>query len=97
VSKVTYAEYVTRLIRVRSIPATQLVPILRSLLPQNAHLAAVSCTNELIIVDTYANVRRIESVVAAMDKGEPMPLEKCAPRTPQDLPPPLPAPLPKQP
>jgi len=88
------AEVVTRLIRVKSLPATYIVPILRSLLPQNAHLAAMSCTNELIIVDSYANVRRIEGIVAAMDKGDTLPLPKCPlpepsqpqPRGPQPAP-----------
>jgi hypothetical protein len=72
------------------------VPILRSLLPQNAHLAAMACTNELIIVDTYANVRRLEGIIAAMDKGDTLPLPKCAipepappqPRSPQPAAPP---------
>jgi len=62
---------------VNSVPATQLVPILRSLLPQSAHLAAAQCTNELIIVDTFANVRRIEALVAAMDQGSALALPKC--------------------
>ena len=77
------AEHVTRVIQVKSVPAAQLVPILRSLLPQSAHLAAFACTNELIIVDSYANVKRIESVVAAMDKGQPLALEKCTTRFPE--------------
>jgi general secretion pathway protein D len=88
------AEIVTRVIRVKSIPSPQIVPILRSLLPQSAHLAAFSCTNELLIVDTYANVRRIEGVVAAMDKGEALALPKCtvpAPQTPQPSPQPAPS------
>ncbi len=77
------AEYVTRVLKVKSVPAAQLVPILRSLLPQSAHLAAFACTNELIVVDTYANLKRIESIVASMDKGEPLTLEKCAARLPE--------------
>jgi len=94
------AEIVTRVIRVKSIPSAQVVPILRSLLPQSAHLAAFSCTNELLIVDTYANVRRIEGIVAAMDKGEALTLPKCtvqAPQVFQASPPPQPAPSPAAP
>lgn len=79
---------------VKSMPAASLVPILRSLLPQNAHLAAMSCTNELIVVDTYANVHRLQDIVAAMDKGDTLLLPKCAipepapaqPRSPQAAP-----------
>jgi general secretion pathway protein D len=80
------AEVVTRVLRVKSIPAAQVVPILRSLLPQSAHLAAFPCTNELVIVDSYANVRRIESVVAAMDKGDPLTPPKCTSTPPQPAP-----------
>jgi len=85
------AEIVTRVFKVKSVPAAQLVPILRSLLPQSAHLAAYSCTNELLMVDTYANVRRIEGIVASMDKGEPLTLPKCTAMPPV---PPVPAPPP---
>jgi general secretion pathway protein D len=90
------AEMVTRVVRVKSLSAPQLVPILRSLLPRSAHLAAFACTNELLIVDTFENVRRIESLVATMDKGEPLALPKCSespprpvgsPATPQQSPP----------
>jgi len=91
------SEMVTRVIRVKSVPAAQLVPILRALLPQNAHLAAVACTNELIMVDSFANVRRIESVVAAMDKGDPLPLEKCDARVPPIQAPPRAPQPPKEP
>ena len=43
--------------------ATQLVPILRPMLPQTAQLGAVPNTNSLIIVDRYDNVRRITAVI----------------------------------
>jgi type II secretory pathway component GspD/PulD (secretin) len=91
------AEIVTRVLRVKSIPSPQIVPILRSLLPQSAHLAAFPCTNELLIVDTYANVRRIEGIVATMDKGDTLSLPKCtvqAPQAQQPSPQPVPAPAP---
>jgi general secretion pathway protein D len=91
------AEYVTRVLQVKSVPAAQLVPILRSLLPQSAHLAAFACTNELIVVDTYANVKRIESVVASMDKGPPLMLEKCPVRFPEVQAPAQPPQPPRQP
>lgn len=65
------ALYVTRIIKVENIPAVQLVPVLRPMLPQSAHLVAVNCTNALIVVDTFGNVKRIESVVAALDVGTP--------------------------
>jgi general secretion pathway protein D len=71
------AQIVTRVIRVKSIPAAQIVPIVRPLLRASGHLAAYPCTNELIVVDTYANVRRVEGIVASMDKGDALPLPKC--------------------
>lgn len=61
--------WVTRVITLRAqadvdgIPvAARLVPILRPLLPQSAHFAADGQT-KLIIVDRYANVRRITELV----------------------------------
>lgn len=78
--KQTYpaAQYVTRLIDVKHMPATMLVPMLRPLLPQQAHMVASMCSNTLLIVDSYANVRRIEALVTALDTGDPYFPEKCA-------------------
>ena len=84
VGNATYpdAQYVSALIPVRKVPAGSLVPILRPLLPQQAHLAAAMCSNTLLMVDTFANVRRIESLVAALDTGDTYKSDKCdnAPR-----------------
>ena len=55
------AQYVSAVIAVHRMPAASLVPVLRPLLPQQAHLAAVTCSNAILMVDTFANVRRIES------------------------------------
>jgi general secretion pathway protein D len=60
-------EYVTRVITVAN--AAYLVPILRPLMPQSAHLAATmpqpgeEGDGQLILFDTYANVRRISELV----------------------------------
>jgi type II secretory pathway component GspD/PulD (secretin) len=64
------AEYVSRVITVKSVPASMLVPVLRPLLPQQAHMVAFPCTNALLLVDTFANVKRLEKIVSAMDTGE---------------------------
>jgi general secretion pathway protein D len=80
------AEIVTRVLHVKSLSSPQLVPILRALLPQSGHLAAFPCTNELVIVDTYANVRRLEGIVAAMDKGDPLTPPKCSAPPPPPMP-----------
>jgi general secretion pathway protein D len=71
------AQYVAAVIPVQRIPAATLVPILRPLLPQQAHLAAAICSNSLVIVDTFANVRRIESLVAVLDTGDVYKAERC--------------------
>jgi general secretion pathway protein D len=73
------AEVVTRIIHVRNTSAPLLVPILRSLIPQFGHLAAHGCTNDLILVDYFANVKRIESIIQALDKGEAFKPEVCSP------------------
>jgi general secretion pathway protein D len=71
-------QYVTAVIRVRSLPTAYLVPILRPMVPQWGHLVAMPCDNTLIIVDRFANVRLMESIVKAMDTGAPITLPKCA-------------------
>lgn len=76
-------EYVTMVLHVRSIPAAWFVPILRPLGPQTGHLVAMPCANDLMIVDGFANVRRIESIVKAMDTGEPIKPSKCSWPMPQ--------------
>jgi general secretion pathway protein D len=71
------AEVVTRIIHVKSMPAAALVPIMRPLIPSFGHLAANVCTNDLILVDRFGNVKRIESIVQAMDKGDAYKTERC--------------------
>ena len=68
---------VTSVIHVKSGVAAQVVPILRPLLPQWGHLASDACSNNLLIVDTAANVRRIAAIVQALDVGEPYKPEHC--------------------
>lgn len=70
-------EYVTAIVRVRSVPAGWLVPILRPLVPRSGHFVAMPCSNSLLIVDRFANVRRLEAVVAALDTGAPIKPPRC--------------------
>jgi general secretion pathway protein D len=76
-SSYSNAEYVTRVISVKNVPASMLVPVLRPLIPQQGHMVAMPCTNNLILVDTYANVKRLEKIVSALDTGEPYQPERC--------------------
>jgi type II secretory pathway component GspD/PulD (secretin) len=71
------SEYVSIVIPVTKLPAGSLVPILRPLLPTHAHLAAAPCSNSILIVDTYANVRRIEALIKALDTGDSFTPAKC--------------------
>ncbi|MBN1237847.1 MAG: hypothetical protein JXB36_05060 [Gammaproteobacteria bacterium] len=59
-------ELVSRVIAVGS-NAPQLVPVLRPLLPQYAHLAATS-DGRLVVVDYYDNVRRISELARALGR-----------------------------
>jgi general secretion pathway protein D len=61
------SECVTELVSLKYIPAMQLVPILRPMLPQYAHLVAVPAANTLIISDRFANLRRIEALARSLD------------------------------
>jgi general secretion pathway protein D len=69
-------EFVTRVLTTTNIQAAQLVPILRPLMPQSAHLAAHGDSNQLILMDRYANIQRITAIVRALD----VPPRNVAPR-----------------
>lgn len=61
-------DIVTRVLRVNNVSATQLVPILRPLIPQYGHLAAHPASNILIISDRAANVARMERIIERIDQ-----------------------------
>jgi general secretion pathway protein D len=65
------SEWVTEVIAVKNLPATQLVPLLRPMVPQAGHLVAVPDTNSLILTDRFANVRRLEGLIRTLDAAEP--------------------------
>ena len=73
------SQFVSVVVPVSYGPAGALVPILRPLLPPYAHLAAAICSNSLLMIDTYANVRRIESLIKSLDTGDPYKPAKCEP------------------
>jgi general secretion pathway protein D len=62
-------EIVTQTVAVTNIGAAQLVPILRPLIPQYGHLAALPASNMLIISDRAANVARVLSIIKRMDQA----------------------------
>jgi general secretion pathway protein D len=61
-------QVVTTIVPLKSISAGQLVPILRPLMPQTAHLAAAIDRNALVIVDRADNVRRIAEMAKVLDR-----------------------------
>lgn len=63
-------ELITRVITVDNSPVEELVPVLRPLVPQYGHLAAVSSANALIISDHADNIRRMEAIIAHLDGSE---------------------------
>jgi general secretion pathway protein D len=62
-------DYVTQAIVLDNIGAAQLVPLLRPLLPQSAHLAAHQPSNALIVADRPQNMRRMIELVRRMDQA----------------------------
>ena len=59
---------VTQIMAVKHVPAAQIVPVLRPLLPQEAHLTAYLPTNMLILSDTARNAQRIWDMVRRIDQ-----------------------------
>jgi len=60
-------DLITQIIEVKHVDASQLVPILRPLVPQRGHLAAVPSSNVIIIADTAANIARLSAIVHRID------------------------------
>jgi general secretion pathway protein D len=68
-------ELITKIIGLDHVPAAQLVPILRPLVPQQGHLAAYNPTNTLIITDHAGNIERLMRIIGGVDKPESEELE----------------------
>ncbi|MDZ7784488.1 MAG: type II secretion system secretin GspD [Halioglobus sp.] len=62
-------EYVTQVIRLENISAAKLIPVLRPLVPQQAHMAAYAPSNAIIISDVSANIDRIRDIIERMDRS----------------------------
>src|SRR5210317_338985 len=60
-------EYITQVIRLENISAAKLIPVLRPLVPQQAHMAAYAPSNAIIISDVSANIDRIRDIIMRMD------------------------------
>ena len=71
-------DYVSQAIVLENIGAAQLVPILRPLLPQSAHLAAHPASNSLIVADRPQNIERMMRLIRRMDKAGTAEIEVIA-------------------
>lgn len=60
-------EQVTRVVKVENVDVTQLVPVLRQLIPQKMHMGQIRATNVLLLHDSKANVDRIVQVIEQID------------------------------
>ncbi|RLA10166.1 MAG: type II secretion system protein GspD [Gammaproteobacteria bacterium] len=60
-------DIVTEIIEIKNMPAQQLLPALRPLVPQYAHLAAFPNSNILLLSDHAYNVERIKALIAKID------------------------------
>ncbi|MFK7731611.1 MAG: type II secretion system secretin GspD [Pseudomonadales bacterium] len=69
VSGGTGGEIVTHVIQLKNVAAAKLIPILRPMVPQQAHMAAYAPSNSIIISDTAANINRIRTVISQMDRS----------------------------
>jgi len=69
---------VTRVIMLQNTNANELVPVIRPLLPQFAHLAAINGANALVISDHANNIIEIENLINSLDYGEGDELEIIA-------------------
>ena len=61
-------EIVTQVIDVKNVAAAQLVPILRPMMPQYAHLAAYPSSNIIVLSDRASNVNRMVQIIRRIDK-----------------------------
>ena len=61
-------ELITQVIAVHNVNAAQLVPVLRPLMPQAAHMAAYPNGNILILSDRASNVSRMMRIIERIDQ-----------------------------
>lgn len=61
-------EYVTQVVRLENVSAAKLIPVLRPLVPQQAHMAAYAPSNAIIISDIRSNINRIMDIIDRMDR-----------------------------
>lgn len=68
-------ELVTRVVQINHVPAAQMVPILRPLVPQQGHLAAYPNSNVLVVSDRAANIQRLITIISRIDRPDSQEIE----------------------
>lgn len=58
---------VTEVLSLHDLSATEMVPVLRPLVPQYGHLAAVASANALVVSDHADNIRRLAAIIASLE------------------------------
>ena len=61
--------YITQVVQLYNVSAAKVLPVLRPLAPQHAHLAAYAPSNAIIISDTIANIARLKDVISRIDRA----------------------------
>jgi general secretion pathway protein D len=61
--------YITQVIQLYNVSASKVLPVLRPLAPQHAHLAAYEPSNAIIISDTVANIARLRDIIQRIDRA----------------------------
>ncbi|OOV87635.1 type II secretion system secretin GspD [Oceanospirillum linum] len=62
--------FLTEVIQLKSATVSEVVPVLRPLVPQYGHLAGVQSSNALIISDHGANIERLKRIISRIDAGK---------------------------
>ena len=70
VSDLESQELVTRVITVSNAPSEEMVKVLRPLIPQYGHIAALSKPNVLIISDHASNINRLVEIINRVDVAD---------------------------
>lgn len=63
------SEIVTEVIQLKNISAATLIPVLRPLAPQQAHMTAHAPSNAIIISDMASNIASIRAVIERLDRA----------------------------
>ncbi|MGI0116693.1 type II secretion system secretin GspD [Zooshikella sp. RANM57] len=61
---------ITRVVELVNLSAVELIPVIRPLIPQYGHAAAIASSNSIIISDHVSNVNRLAKLIREMDMAE---------------------------